>query len=534
MSKISPLGKISGYDELVSYYEENKHRPWQEWLSFDTAFDKPGKQGLVGLLKPTTGSARRYVFKISQYINYLAQHEGTVMQGLNALAPYCPHFCKSVGTITCQVDPRCRKEGNPFSIEAKYPIEKDVLLCEHINNSCKFYNYIRSERVAEEVLYSTTKQVLLAIAIAQRKKQFTHYDLHSFNVLMKKCNKDVVFMYVLDDENQYVVPTLGHYPVIIDFGFSYIQDMDDGPLWPSMSFTDTGFMSDRYDWVADPKLFLVSVSEEIKRKRDTKKARKLRRIVRNLFHPLGIDWQSGWDDGVEQGASEYINDLVHEHNPGSDLFENYDHYCVDLLTSLIILPLQPKDYSKIHVYYRIFVKEFMKIEQQISSPFYNLYILKNIVDAARYVHAGYLVNETRIDSIRVFRTKVSESIQSIANFCKMDHVHYERMLCSLLILARCSEGVLYDVMHTRMAEKEQEYEKLPLQSTEQIYAAIEINIPDEYTYSSNTTIFVFDGIRETTNMMQLTDDQAVIVNDIHPIARGTTLYDMYKEFSAHR
>jgi hypothetical protein len=351
---------------------------------------------------------------------------------------------------------------------------------------------------------------------------------------MKKCNKDVVFMYVLDDENQYVVPTLGHYPVIIDFGFSYIQDMDDGPLWPSMSFTDTGFMSDRYDWVADPKLFLVSVSEEIKRKRDTKKARKLRRIVRNLFHPLGIDWQSGWDDGVEQGASEYINDLVHEHNPGSDLFENYDHYCVDLLTSLIILPLQPKDYSKIHVYYRIFVKEFMKIEQQISSPFYNLYILKNIVDAARYVHAGYLVNETRIDSIRVFRTKVSESIQSIANFCKMDHVHYERMLCSLLILARCSEGVLYDVMHTRMAEKEQEYEKLPLQSTEQIYAAIEINIPDEYTYSSNTTIFVFDGIRETTNMMQLTDDQAVIVNDIHPIARGTTLYDMYKEFSAHR
>ena len=62
---------------------------------------------------------------------------------------------------------------------------------------------------------------------------------------------------------QHYIPTNGHYPVIIDFGFSYINDMKDGPLWPSMAHTCVGFMSDRFDWVADPKLFLVTVSGEI-------------------------------------------------------------------------------------------------------------------------------------------------------------------------------------------------------------------------------------------------------------------------------
>ena len=30
-----------------------------------------------------------------------------------------------------------------------------------------------------------------AITLAQKEKQFTHYDLHSNNVMIKKCNKDL-------------------------------------------------------------------------------------------------------------------------------------------------------------------------------------------------------------------------------------------------------------------------------------------------------------------------------------------------------
>jgi hypothetical protein len=471
---------------------------------------------------------KKYVFKISQYINYLIQHESIVMKGLNDLSPYCPHFCKSVGTILCKVDPKSRKTGNPFNTETKCQIQKEALLCEYIDKSCKFYNYIRAtDRISENILYSSIKQVLLAICIAQRKKQFVHYDLHSFNIMMRRCNQNVVFLYVLDEENQFAIPTLGHYPVIIDFGFSYIKDMDDGPLWASMGHTDVGFMSDRFDWVADPKLFLVTVSGEIKEKHNSKSARKLRRIVRNLFNPLTIDWDSGWDTEDDQGAADYVAELIHEYNEGSVIFEDYDHYCIDLLQTLIILPLEEQDYSEIHRSYSIFVKEFVKIENQISSQFYNLYILKGIVDAARHVRAAYTRQDTRIDAIRTFRLKIYERVQEVANFCKLENVHYEKMLCSLFVFSRCMEGVLYDVITTRMKEKEHEYKKLPLKSTEQIYASIEANLPDNYVYNNKTTIFVLDSVNENTGMLQLTDEQVSTINEIHPLCRGTSLYDIY-------
>ena len=499
-------------------------------MRFDSVFDKPGKQGLVGLLDFKDDKNMKYIFKISQYINYLTQHENIVMKGLNKLSLYCPHFCRSFGIISCQVDPKCRKEGNPFNSDSTYLIKKDVLLCEFINESCKFYNYIRAVNdISENVLFSTVKQVLLAISLAQKKKNFTHYDLHSFNIMMRSCDPDLVFLYVLDDENQFAVPTYGHYPVIIDFGFSYIEDMEDGPLWTSLAHTDVGFMSDRFDWVADPKLFLVTVSGEIKEKRPNKQTRKFRRVVRNIFFPLKIDWNSGWDDDDVQSAADYVTELVADYNPGSLIFENYEHYCIDIIQSLIILPLEEQNYMNIHEYYQVFVREFMNIEKQITSPFYNLYILQGIIDATRYVRAAYMSKETRIGAIRTFRLKIFERVNEVAKFCKLKNIHYEKMLCSLLMLSKGVEGVLYDIMELRMSEKQHKYEMLPLKNIEQIYAAIEVNLPDTYQYSNKTSIIILDSVKETMKTINMTKEQSILINELHPLCRGTALYDMYNK-----
>ena len=99
------------------------------------------------------------------------------------------------------------------------------------------------------------------------------------------------------------------------------------------------------------------------------------------------------------------------------------------------------------------LKEWIKIENQISSSFYNLYILKGIIDSARFVRAAYMTQNTRLDSIRTFRHSIQERVQEVANFCKLDNLNYEKLLCSILVLSRCMEGVLYDVISTRMSEK---------------------------------------------------------------------------------
>ena len=39
------------YNKLISEFELNKDRKWDEWLVFDKVLEKPGKQGVVGIFK---------------------------------------------------------------------------------------------------------------------------------------------------------------------------------------------------------------------------------------------------------------------------------------------------------------------------------------------------------------------------------------------------------------------------------------------------------------------------------------------------
>ncbi len=526
------------YNNLIKSFENNKDKNWNDWLEFDKVLDKPGKQGVVGLLKikesklssnsESSEEEYKYLFKISQCINYLAYHELIIMKGLSTISKFCPHFCKGIGTIKAILEPS-RKSKNPFELKSKYGIEKEILLLEYIDNSTKFYNYIRSENINEDILYTIVKQVLMGINIAQIKKRFTHYDLHSNNIMIKKCNRDLVFIYKIDEENQFAIPTLGYYPIIIDFGFSYIEDMDGGPLWTSLAHTDVGFMSDRFDWVADPKLFLITVSDEIKSKKGTKKSKCFRRVVRNIFSPLKIELDSGWDNVEKKGAVDYVLDIFETYNETSKIFQDYDYYCIDILQSLIILPLEEQDHSKLGKYFEIFLKEWVKIENQISNEFYNIYILKEIVNIARNLRPEYINEENKDPIIQKFSRSIHESLQKISKFCNPKKINYEKMLCSLYLLSRCIEGVLYDIITSRMKEKEKEYSKMPLKNMEQIYGAVDVNIPDSYEYNKNTVFLIMDCQKESYDLFDIPKNEINEINGMKNMFRGTYIYDLYEK-----
>ena len=108
-------------------------------------------------------------------------------------------------------------------------------------------------------LYNITISLLSAIFMAKYKNGFTHYDLHTGNVLllpMSKCGGSGNI--TLD----YVVPTspesrirarLEYLPVIIDYGFVYV---DGRP-----PFTDPGFpwFRDEFCWTSDIHQLLISI-----------------------------------------------------------------------------------------------------------------------------------------------------------------------------------------------------------------------------------------------------------------------------------
>jgi len=533
---------INNFQLLLDLYNKNKNKSWNDWLIFNTIFNKSSKQGLVGLLeiqqnKSNKIKSNKIVFKISRYINYLIEHESTIMYGLYNIACYCPNFCKIIGTINCELDPNNKSIENPFDISnTKYTINKKVLLCEYLENSYKFCNYIRATtKISEDILYSTIKQILLAINIAQKEKQFSHYDLHSNNIMMRKCKKDLVLLYVIDKENQFTVPTLGHYATIIDFGFSYINDMKDCPLWPSMGFTDVGFMSDRFDWVADPKLFLITVSCEIKNKRNTNNSKKLNRIVKNIFYPLNIEWDSGWDKG-HKSAIDYILDFLNKNKTihleiNSKLFEDYQYYCIDIIQTIITMPIKKRDYSNIFTAYKAFLSEWIKIEKEISSSYFNLYILQGIVDSARQNQLKYSNSNTRQNAIINFQQSIIQRLDKVSKFCKPKNLKYETLLCSLFVLAQSIEGILYEILDTRMLIKNKEYSKLPLKNIEQIFGAIDVNLPDTYIYNKNTTICIINNITKNMDFWKIPPDEIDNINNIHNLSRGTYLFDLWTLYS---
>jgi len=501
-----------------------------DWLNFDSLVTKPGKQGVVGLLTELNNKSNKCIFKVSQYVDYLSIHEYTVMKGLNDLMNYCPHFCRTYGLLKCNRNPRLGNAlNNPFekTDDVKYYIKEDVVLSEHIESKNKFSSYIKSSKMTDSVIISTLKQVLMAVSIAQYKKEFCHYDLHSQNIMMKKCNKDLVIVYILDGDNQIYVPTNGHYPVIIDFGFSYIKDLDDGPLWSTMGHTSSGFTADHFDKLRDPILLLTTVCAEMKEYRSKSKTTKiLNKISRNMFGKLDIEWDTGWDISDDKDITTAINDEIYDVTIKlSTIFQEYHNYCIDILQTLVIIPVEQHDSKHIRTAFKLFMSEWIKIENQISFDYYNLYILKCVVDAARGVRSEYMTGETTAVAIKMFSRDINDKVAEVSKFCNLKSIDYDRLLGSLYILSNNIEGVIFDRMSVIRERKRISYEKLPLGSVEQVYAALESNIPSTYVFNDKTTVMLVDCITEDTKLLKLANPDKI--NTIHNFCVGSYIYDLY-------
>lgn len=526
--EINPLGNYEKYNTFYKLYNKHRNTNVMEWLEIERIFPKLGKQGIVGVFRSKEDHNIKCVFKVSQEIDNLTIHEGVVMESLNDIASFCPSFCKSYGLAPCIRSEKYTNDKNLFFLEDNTKsIPDEVLLFEFIEDTHKLSTYIKSSKIKDNIVYSNIKQVLLSINLAQKYCKLTHYDLHSMNILMKKCDKDLVMLYIIDEENQLYVPTYGHFPVIIDYGFSYSQNMNDGPLWPSMGHTSYGFTSDRFDWLADPKLFLVTILDEIQTYRNkSSNNRKFKKILKELFEPLNIDWETGWDQDENPNATEELYGFAEKNSKNSIIFSDYTPLAVDLMTPLIILPLEQNSSCNLKKSFNVFINEWIKIEDELVKTTKCLFILKQIVNIAGYVRPDYLVKQRREHAINTFKNDIFDVTANVAKFCQYKDVNFEKLLCSLYIVSANFENNLYKHMENKIKHNRQE--KVKLKNIEQIYGSIEYNIPSEYKFTKNTQIMVMDSIKGKSNIFKLKDEEISIINKTHNICRGTVLYNNYK------
>jgi hypothetical protein len=517
----------------MDYYKKHENEPIDSWLRFKEIFNKSGVQGLVGLLESITGDESiKYVFKISQHMNYLVHHEVNIGNALSELIDFCPHFCRVYGGTMARVAPDIKKGDNPFNLKnIKYPLEREILLMEYLDHCTKLSSYIRSERISIGKIMSAIKQVLIAVKMAQKHCDFTHYDLHSSNVMMKKCDPDMVMLYVFE-EDKFLVPTNGSYPVIIDYGFSYANTLDNNYLWPNMCHTHAGMISCKFDKFADVKLFLVTISGELSECRDTNTSiKKLSNICKNIFRELKIDWESGWDKKFSKSIADYALSIMEPIESKSALFNKYDYHCLDLIESLIILPFEERDYSKIEMSFKMFLSEFVKIEKEIGNDYYSLYLLKSIVDYARMVRADYSVRATRDSAVFTFRENVTNKLDEISKFFNVKQINFEKLLCGLLCFASNVEGLYHEKLNRQIEYKEDEYAKLPVSSIEEIFKIIDFNIQDEYVFNKKTIVKVIDYTKKEMYDIKVSDVIIDEINSTEPVMRGEELFKLIKEGS---
>lgn len=511
---------VAVYDELPEEFE------------FHSSFPRAGKQGILGILvSPQTG--RKYVYKLSQYLNYLIEQEFCVMEGLNMLATFCPHFCKTLGMFRTRITDKFREEDNPFEYD-KRSIQASVLLMQHIDDARKLYRYIKNESVPVEVLMSQVKQTLLATMIASEQGRFTHFDLHSNNVLIKKCPLNSVFLYVLDPNRVYLVPTYGYMPVIIDFGFSFHNNSNNRPMFGALAHTDIGFIPATHDAHADAKLFLSSVSWEMDKYKSCETSSTFRKLITNLYGKCSFDLECGWDmyeedDPMNESISDFLLKKFSSQFKRSKFFKAQGHHVVDLLQALTVLPLHPrKTDDTIDDLAGILVTEFSKMEKEIGTDFYNLYLFKTIIDSVLKYRELYISQNTREQAVSAFKTDILTELDRVAKFCQ-PKINWEKLLCCLLCLSKCVENVCHDKLKRLMSHKRTEYNKMLVRSPTEVFEYIDANLPSHFFFNEDTVVYVWDAVNRESMKFTVPADWVNALNETHPFERGLYLFEKMSE-----
>lgn len=163
-----------------------------------------------------------------------SKHEFFIGYKLNTLRPFIPNFMYVYSLFTCGYP----EKGVPcYYDETAFPlgVQVNYLLIEAIKNAIPIKKIFQLNSNAGLLglklqLMSIYFQIVLALGIAYEKFDFTHYDLHTENVILEpiKDSKVVLIKYIVEGQTYYVKTS--YIARIIDYGLSHVKhdDMDFG------------------------------------------------------------------------------------------------------------------------------------------------------------------------------------------------------------------------------------------------------------------------------------------------------------------
>lgn len=501
-------------------------------FTFVKKFNKHTSQGSVGVLEYvkdlSNGStheeaeARDFILTISKrddkYIiykigletPYLSTHEYIVATSLYVgTSKFLPTFVRPYGLISnVKTNP---SKPNPFK---EKNFVNDVMLFEHIQTCTSLANIIEKKLLPFKMVNSLLNQLMVSILVAQHKVDFVHNDLHFDNVLVSKCLKRTFMLYIFQtkgsDEVKFaLIPSYGYFPTIIDYGFSYTKDLLDRNLYIGIHHNNKGYMTYCYDEFTDFKGILTRLYYSRYKFKDDKNLsfNAFKTKVNATLFKLPIDKQTGWDNVKEKSISKQLIYYIRPYIYGSSFIEENEAIFVDIICTLIILPLEEKAYKGVDSYIKTFLEEWYKIERWFFVKEEKIYILKNIVSFI----SKEMSADTKVDYVHAFKANLNDLIDNYGYKILLQDINFKNLYDSIVGMSICFEGIMFKLSQRCVKRKAKEWALMDgIHTSFDMYKIVEPYVTDtSEELMLNDYVIVFDCINEASYSFVMKDELIV-------------------------
>jgi len=419
---------MNSFDQLSEDIKQN----FNNW-EFNNVFERKGVAAVCGTLKRKFNNEYpEIVYKVSAFHDRICEHEEMILTKLNELKQYTPHFVglydSKVMSITnkfiddnakhickcenCKSDKNKHEKHTLFTQTQHINQKRDrtVLFLEYVSNI-----HLKHALRSNDDQLSTAQLIMSLAAIHQgiEHSNLCHYDLHIDNILLKECEQDSYFAYRFKNGKMLLTPTRGYYPVIIDYGTSYIDDYVNpskkNKCRTSVINSYNGLQPILFDKLVDSHQLIISSMFELEKVSDA--FRHISTKIMEHFASITILREQGWKK-MPFDIFDLIIDKIEKYEPSVEddypIMQTKQSELIDLLTLSITLPFKPMtNEEKIFLFKKYNIPEKPKREDDMISKLF----------------------ATTIKDICIQITNIQRSLNLVINI-KSDDTNSEHTICS--------------------------------------------------------------------------------------------------------
>jgi len=529
-------------EKLKSKKIKDKMKFMRSLFNYESTFGTDSVQGTAGIVSTAKNENDKIVFKVSNCIDFSIEHESKALDKLNEIADFCPHFMYKFAEVDLPVCFNFFKSSK----RGKHGIFQDsdllcmtpVLFTEYLSKYT-FYHAIKTYN--KNIIGSMLLQILSALKISQKYADFTHYDLHMDNILVRECEADTFHMYIHGSDDELLVPTYGLIPVIIDMGSCHTNNQE--RLLSTIENYECGCQTTTFDKLADVHHLLLSTFDCLQKYMPV--AENILFKIALSFYPLPVWTGKGWKILYHQLDKELRyciqkNSKLLNVSGSEEDREDYNHLFKELFPDMLLilngaisLPLvENKVLEKDEKNFEKFEKELAAKFDKFFKHFHQLinlssvksdqdclYLFKEIVNTSYNYRQGSKEEKEKAFSNMKLRLSLIMKETDMKKIKFFDFFNSINEFCPLI----SSFYKLLESEHNAVIN--QCYEKCP-ENVDYYIDFFRQQLPCEYELTQNSKIYMFDAenkTREYKTLSHLSLSQLEKLNKMNLKERAKTV-----------